>query len=175
MTAEHQRLAVNANKAVPLVEWGPYLSERQWGTVREDYSSNGDAWHYLPFDQSHYRVYRWGEDGLAGISDFFQNLCFSVPALVACPPIRCSQARERSSVLGAPCWITANAWKSGPGPAHFGHAAWLLESDDLMRDTDTPPWHNETDDADGRGEHAPGAGAPGHPVQPGSSCARQQG
>src|SRR5215510_5339560 len=78
MTAEHQRLAVNATKAVPLVQWGPYLSERQWGTVREDYSSNGDAWHYLPFDQSHFRVYRWGEDGLAGISDFFQNLCFAV-------------------------------------------------------------------------------------------------
>src|SRR5882757_3054476 len=78
MTAEHQRLAVNSNKAIPLVQWGPYLSERQWGTVREDYSSNGDAWHYVSFDQSHYRVYRWGEDGLAGISDIFQNLCFSV-------------------------------------------------------------------------------------------------
>ena len=78
MTAEHQRLSVNSTRSVPLVQWGPYLSERQWGTVREDYSSNGDAWHYLPFDQSHYRVYRWGEDGLAGISDFFQNLCFSV-------------------------------------------------------------------------------------------------
>ena len=78
MTAEHQRLAVNSTKAVPLVQWGPYLSERQWGTVREDYSSNGDAWHYLPFDQAHFRAYRWGEDGLAGISDYFQNLCFSV-------------------------------------------------------------------------------------------------
>lgn len=49
---------------------GPYLSDRQWGTVREDYSSNGDAWNYLPFEASHYRAYRWGEDGLAGISDF---------------------------------------------------------------------------------------------------------
>ncbi len=78
MTAEHQRLAVNATKEIPLVQWGPYLSERQWGTVREDYSSNGDAWHYLPFDQSHYRAYRWGEDGIAGISDYFQNLCFAV-------------------------------------------------------------------------------------------------
>ncbi|MGC4035971.1 MAG: glucosidase [Chitinophagaceae bacterium] len=78
MTAEHQRLAVNSTKPIPLVQWGPYLSERQWGTVREDYSSNGDAWHYLSFDQSHYRVYRWGEDGIAGISDFFQNLCFAV-------------------------------------------------------------------------------------------------
>src|ERR1700712_3749593 len=78
MTAEHQRLAVNATRDIPLVQWGPYLSERQWGTVREDYSSNGDAWHYFPFDHAHSRVYRWGEDGLAGISDYFQNLCFSV-------------------------------------------------------------------------------------------------
>ena len=78
MTAEHQRLAVNALKPIPLVQWGPYLSERQWGTVREDYSPYGDAWHYFPFDHSHCRVYRWGEDGLAGISDYLQNLCFSV-------------------------------------------------------------------------------------------------
>lgn len=78
MTAEHQRLAVNNKKPIPLEQWGPYLSERQWGTVREDYSDNGDAWGYLPFGQSHYRAYRWGEDGLAGISDYFQNLCFAV-------------------------------------------------------------------------------------------------
>jgi hypothetical protein len=78
MTAEHQRLAVNATRDIPLVQWGPYLSERQWGTVREDYSPNGDAWHYFPFDHAHSRVYRWGEDGLAGMSDYFQNLCFSV-------------------------------------------------------------------------------------------------
>jgi hypothetical protein len=78
MTAEHQRLAVNAAKKIPLEQWGPYLSERQWGTVREDYSPYGDAWHYFPYDQSHFRTYCWGEDGLAGISDFFQNLCFAV-------------------------------------------------------------------------------------------------
>jgi hypothetical protein len=78
MTAEQQRLAVNSTKKIPLEQWGPYLSERQWGTVREDYSTNGDAWHYFPYDHSHFRAYRWGEDGLAGISDFFQNLCFSV-------------------------------------------------------------------------------------------------
>jgi hypothetical protein len=78
MTAEHQRLTVNANKAIPLAQWGPYLSERQWGTVREDYSSNGDAWHYFPFDHAHSRAYVWGEDGLAGISDFFGNLCFCI-------------------------------------------------------------------------------------------------
>jgi hypothetical protein len=78
MTAEQQRLAVNAGKTVPLVEWGPYVSERQWGTVREDYSSDGNAWQYFPFDHAAYRSYIWGEDGIAGISDLFQNLCFGV-------------------------------------------------------------------------------------------------
>ncbi|HEY5462450.1 MAG TPA: glucosidase [Hanamia sp.] len=78
MTAEHQRLAENLPKKIPLEKWGPYLSERQWGTVREDYSTTGDAWNYFPFEQSHYRSYIWGEDGIAGISDLFQNLCFAV-------------------------------------------------------------------------------------------------
>jgi hypothetical protein len=58
--------------------WGPYLSERQWGTVREDYSANGDAWNYFPHDHARSRAYRWGEDGLAGISDDKQILCFAV-------------------------------------------------------------------------------------------------
>jgi hypothetical protein len=78
MTAEHQRLAVNNKKPIPLEQWGPYVSERHWGTVREDYGPFGDAWGYLPFNQSHYRAYRWGEDGIAGICDYFQNLCFSI-------------------------------------------------------------------------------------------------
>ncbi|MEY2917603.1 MAG: hypothetical protein RIS73_1317 [Bacteroidota bacterium] len=78
MTAEHQRLKVNSEKSIPLEQWGPYLSERQWGTVREDYGLHGDAWGYLPFNQSHFRAYRWGEDGIAGISDYFQNLCFAI-------------------------------------------------------------------------------------------------
>jgi len=78
MTAEHQRLAVNAKKDTPLAQWGPYLSERQWGTVREDYSVYGDAWQYFPFDHAHSRAYLWGEDGLAGMSDFFGNLCFCI-------------------------------------------------------------------------------------------------
>ena len=78
MNAEQQRLKTNAAKKIPLEQWGPYVSERQWGTVREDYSGNSDAWNYFPFSHSHCRAYRWGEDGLAGISDFFQNLCFSV-------------------------------------------------------------------------------------------------
>ncbi len=59
-------------------KWGPYLSERQWGTVREDYSQNGDAWDYFPHDHARSRVYRWGEDGIAGISDIKQRLCFAI-------------------------------------------------------------------------------------------------
>ncbi len=78
MTAEHQRLSVNATRKIPLEQWGPYLSERQWGTVREDYGEYGDAWNYFPFKDAHSRTYRWGEDGLAGICDFFGNLCFGV-------------------------------------------------------------------------------------------------
>ena len=78
MTAEHQRLADNAPKKVPIEQWGPYVSERQWGTVREDYGHLGDAWNYFPYEQAHCRAYMWGEDGIAGISDIFQNLCFAV-------------------------------------------------------------------------------------------------
>ncbi len=78
MSAEHQRLSVNERKNIPLEQWGPYLSERQWGTVREDYGPHGDAWNYFPHDHAPSRVYRWGEDGLAGISDYFQNLCFAI-------------------------------------------------------------------------------------------------
>ena len=58
--------------------WGPYLSERQWGTVREDYSADGGAWSYLPHDHARSRAYRWGEDGLAGFSDIEQRLCLAL-------------------------------------------------------------------------------------------------
>src|SRR5665213_662260 len=75
---ELKRLQLNATKDVPIEKWGPYLSDRQWGTVREDYSPNGDAWNYFPHDHSRSRVYRWGEDGLGGISDVNQQLCFAV-------------------------------------------------------------------------------------------------
>ena len=77
-TAEHVRLKENSRKAVAIEKWGPYLSERQWGVVREDYSEEGDAWNYFPHDHARSRAYRWGEDGLAGISDLFQNLCFCI-------------------------------------------------------------------------------------------------
>ncbi len=77
-SAEQHRLNNNAQKEVPLEKWGPYLAERQWGTVREDYSPGGDAWNYFTHEQSRSRVYRWGEDGIAGISDMHQNLCFAI-------------------------------------------------------------------------------------------------
>jgi hypothetical protein len=78
MTAEHERLEAADVRAVPWKQWGPYLSERQWGTVREDYSEGGDAWTYFSHDEARSRSYRWGEDGLAGISDDKQRLCFAV-------------------------------------------------------------------------------------------------
>ena len=77
LTAEEQRLA-EARAGVPWRTWGPYLSERQWGTVREDYSDNGDAWSYVTHDQARSRAYRWGEDGIAGISDDKQRLCLAL-------------------------------------------------------------------------------------------------
>jgi hypothetical protein len=78
MTAEQHRLDAERNGTTPWKKWGPYLSERQWGTVREDYSSNGDAWNYFPHDQARSRAYRWGEDGLGGISDDHNLLCFAL-------------------------------------------------------------------------------------------------
>ncbi|HXJ92583.1 MAG TPA: glucosidase [Terriglobia bacterium] len=76
--AEGKRLESARNGNVPWKKWGPYLSERQWGTVREDYSDNGNAWDYFTHDQARSRAYRWGEDGLAGISDDHQQLCFAL-------------------------------------------------------------------------------------------------
>ena len=76
--AESQRLSDARDANVPWRKWGPYLSERQWGTVREDYSSSGDAWNDFSHDQARSRAYRWGEDGLAGISDNQQQLCFAL-------------------------------------------------------------------------------------------------
>jgi hypothetical protein len=78
MTAESERLQEAAQQKVPWRRWGPYLSERQWGTVREDYSEGGNAWDYFSHDQARSRAYRWGEDGLAGISDDHQQLCFAL-------------------------------------------------------------------------------------------------
>jgi hypothetical protein len=77
-TPEHARLEDDATRAANWKRWGPYLSERQWGTVREDYSANGDCWNYLTHDQARSRAYRWGEDGLFGICDRECRLCFSL-------------------------------------------------------------------------------------------------
>jgi hypothetical protein len=77
-TKEQRRLKDAREKGVPWKKWGPYLSERQWGTVREDYSQDGNAWDYFTHDQARSRAYRWGEDGLAGISDDKQQLCFAI-------------------------------------------------------------------------------------------------
>ena len=78
MTAEEQRLQQDRDRTAYWKRWGPYLSERQWGTVREDYSHDGAAWDYFPHDHARSRAYRWGEDGIAGISDNHQRLCFAL-------------------------------------------------------------------------------------------------
>jgi hypothetical protein len=78
MNAEQSRLEEARTKKAPWKKWGPYLSERQWGTVREDYSESGDAWNYFTHDHARSRAYRWGEDGLAGISDDRQRVCFAL-------------------------------------------------------------------------------------------------
>ena len=77
-TTEQNRLEEARAQKAPWKKWGPYLSERQWGTVREDYSENGNAWDYFSHDQARSRAYHWGEDGLAGISDDKQRLCFAL-------------------------------------------------------------------------------------------------
>ena len=78
MTQERERLRDRARGAASWKNWGPYLSERQWGTVREDYSAHGSAWDYFPHDHARSRAYRWGEDGIAGLSDGEQRLCLSL-------------------------------------------------------------------------------------------------
>jgi hypothetical protein len=85
--AEQKRLNDAREAGIPWKKWGPYLSERQWGTVREDYSEDGNAWNYFSHDQARSRAYRWGEDGLAGISDGEQRLCFALALWNGCDTI----------------------------------------------------------------------------------------
>ena len=94
MTAEHARLAEATGaaeddlfEANPWYEWGPYLAERAWGTVREDYSDNGDAWSYFPHDHARSRAYRWNEDGMAGLSDIHHDLCLGLALWNGADPI----------------------------------------------------------------------------------------
>lgn len=85
--AEAARLSQSKDRVAPWKKWGPYLSERQWGTVREDYSADGNAWDYFPHDHARSRAYHWGEDGLAGFSDEKQRLCFAVALWNGADPI----------------------------------------------------------------------------------------
>jgi hypothetical protein len=78
MTPEQQRLEESSSGRLRWKRWGPYLAERAWGTVREDYSADGDAWHYFPYEQARSRAYRWNEDGIAGICDRQQHVCFAL-------------------------------------------------------------------------------------------------
>jgi hypothetical protein len=93
-TAEQHRLAQATSRAEddlfdanPWHEWGPYLSERAWGTVREDYSDSGDAWSFFPHDHARSRAYRWNEDGMAGLSDIHHDLCLSLALWNGVDPI----------------------------------------------------------------------------------------
>jgi hypothetical protein len=87
ISREHQRLIDYRQRKANWKKWGPYLSERSWGTVREDYSADGSAWEYFPHDHARSRAYRWGEDGIAGISDRYQYLCFALSLWNAKDPI----------------------------------------------------------------------------------------
>ena len=78
MTHEDERLRLSRERRSHWKRWGPYLSERAWGTVREDYSPDGAAWDYLPHDHARSRAYRWGEDGIGGICDRHQLICFAI-------------------------------------------------------------------------------------------------
>src|SRR6266850_5853064 len=87
MNPENDRLEEDRAGKAPWKKWGPYLAERQWGTVREDYSADGDAWNHFSHDQARSRAYRWGEDGLAGVSDDKQRLCFALALWNGSDPI----------------------------------------------------------------------------------------
>ncbi len=87
MNIERERLLANVPGPDGWKHWGPYLSERQWGTVREDYSAGGTAWEYFPHDHARSRAYRWGEDGIAGVSDAEQLVCLSLALWNGADPI----------------------------------------------------------------------------------------
>ena len=86
-TQEARRLVEDRNHTKYWKRWGPYVSDRQWGTVREDYSADGTAWDYFPHDHARSRAYRWGEDGIAGICDHHQRLCFAIALWNGADPI----------------------------------------------------------------------------------------
>ncbi len=98
LTAEHKRLSDHRNRIANWKKWGPYLSERAWGTVREDYSAEGRAWDYFPHDHARSKAYRWGEDGLAGVCDRHQYICFALALWNGRDPI----LKERMFGLSGP-------------------------------------------------------------------------
>src|SRR5450432_1091636 len=98
MTEEDKRIAEMRGEPDTWRHWGPYLAERAWGTVREDYSADGSAWDYFPHDQARSKAYRWNEDGLAGLSDIRQILCFSIALWNGADPI----LKERAFGLTGP-------------------------------------------------------------------------
>src|SRR6516162_3851399 len=100
MDTTPKRLNGQTKVSAPMTLWGPYLSERQWGTVREDYSADGNAWEYFPHDMARSRAYRWGEDGIAGISDEAQTLCFALALWNGCDPILKERLFGLSNVEG---------------------------------------------------------------------------
>ena len=100
--AEHARLAEEAARIRNWKRWGPYLSERQWGTIREDYSADGDPWSYFDFSQSAARAYRWGEDGILGITDRECRLCFAIALWSGAGSMSCWWCCLRWSWSGAP-------------------------------------------------------------------------
>ncbi len=108
MAAESERIAGfgrledGLRQAGPWYQWGPYLSERQWGTVREDYSADGEAWTYLPHDHARSRAYRWGEDGLAGFCDVEQRLCLGLALWNGRDPILKERAFGLTGARGQP-------------------------------------------------------------------------
>jgi hypothetical protein len=108
MSNEEQRRLQQAETGVRWRRWGPYLSERQWGTVREDPTHGENTWGAFPFDQAGYRAYRWGEEGLAGISDDKQLLCLALSLWNERDPI----LKERLSVLRILRAITARTSRS---------------------------------------------------------------
>ncbi len=107
-TAEHKRLTAHRERKANWKKWGPYLSERAWGTVREDYSEYGAAWNFFPHAHARSKAYRWGEDGLAGISDRNQYLCFALALWNGRDPILKEDLFGGNSNWRGPIWFPMN-------------------------------------------------------------------
>jgi hypothetical protein len=115
--ADFGKLENGLRQAGEWYRWGPYVSERQWGTVREDYSADGDAWNYLSHDQARSRAYRWGEDGLAGFCDIEQRLCLALALWNGRDPIHLGDqrgARHRHAARTADGLVPQHLVLGGP-------------------------------------------------------------